>query len=605
MYEDPRHHPILNLICCGGIFVILSANGQGHPSSHVDAWARIETHLDIRVTLFLDDVLALQSIRGRADNSLIPAPLAAGAMEIFAETLPSLLMVYDADGRRVQGRIQERPTWQPARRGVDLEADGGLRLAWKLRYPWNQTHASFSIQHRFVEHRTRAPADMSESQDTPPIPAELRLRVRNAASGRRVDTVIDSHQPHTIVLPAGLSGFTNQQNQIPTTARFVVLPRRLVHEFTVPLVLVSEAIRLNEQETTSDIHYPTMDASITRKLAATWIQHKFQLLIDGRLSTPQSTFVGLLTAENEQIDDLQTIPLVGTRLGIRTTHDIHDDPLRVSVSWNNGPSHVREIHVHTIHGASSTWQLAECHNEDSGPGTLNYECNLQHNALLAGRRDNLKPLDSGGMMISESANLKFRDHQLWPAHSLDSILHWSMWVVLVVAGIAVVTGIRRKRRTWATTAMLTFVTVATLVITLPRRTVEPNPEIAALLLNQMLSRTYRAVLALNEQAAVDRLSEVLTDDMVETIFKQIAENAENAPFVRINDVQIASCTPQSFVSGEYAIFHCKWQIDGEIVHWGHRHQRNRLFTGVIRLDTMDSRYRIADISLESTESSKS
>ena len=604
MYKGLKHHSLLSLVGWTGILVVLSANGQGHPSSHVDAWARVETHLDIRVILFLDNVMALQSIHAQADNSLVPAPLAQGAMERFAETLPSLLMVFDADGRRLQGQVAELPQWQPARGGVDLKADASLRLAWKMRYPWNQAHASFSIQHRFVEHYMQPPADLSRSQDTPPVSTELRLRVRHAASGRRVDAVINSHQPHTIVLPRELSESNNQQNRTPATARFFVRPRRLVHEFTIPLVLVSEAIHLNQHELTTEIHYPKVDAAKIRKLAAACIQQNFQLLIDGHLSPPLSTFVDLLTAENEQIDNRQTVPLIGTRLGIRTTHEIRNDPLQAAVCWNNGPRHIREIQAHTLQGSNSTWQRAECRHEGPGSRTLNYECNLRHNTVLTGHRGRLTPLTLSGEAVPESDNLKFRDHRLWSEHSRVSVLHWSMWVLLIIAGFTIVVAVRRKRQTWGTTSVLTFVTVIVLVITLPRRTTEPNSETAALLLNQMLSRIYRTSLALNEQTTVDRLHEVLTDDVVETVFNQIGENAENPPFVRISDVRIANCTPRSFVGREYANFHCRWHVAGETLHWGHSRQRILPLAGTIRLETTDSKYRISDIRLEDTEPGK-
>ena len=600
MNADLRHYTVLTFICCGGMFILAGSDIQAHPSSHVDAWARIGTDLDIRVTLFLDHVLASQNVHSPDDNSPVPVDVVRSALERFAGTLPALLLVFDADGRRLQGHVSERPRWKPAGRGIDLQADAGLRLTWQLRYPWAQTNQWFSIRHSFVKHGTREPAARSELEAGPTVPTELRLRVRSEVSGRRVDTVIASHQPHTIVLPDESSGSTSQQNRTPATARFVVLPRLLVHEFTIPLVLVSDAIRHSEQQLNSESHHPTVDADTTCNLAAAWIQHEFELLIDGQLSVPHATHVDLLTADNEQIEDPHSIPLIGTRLGIRTTHRLDHAPRNAAVSWRNSPLNIMEVQIHTVHGqcsASRVVGLYEAPVED----TLNYECNLTGTAFPVAHRDVPTPSAPGGMTMTHGADVDLTHHQLWPGQTRELVFRWFTWVVLVVAGAGSITGFLRNRWSWVNTAMITLVAVAVVLLVMPHRALVPDPESAKTLLCEMLNRTYRAVLETDEQTAVEQLSEVLTDDMVESVFQQITGSTADGPFVRVRDVQIVTCTPQRFVYGERAWFRCQWQIDGEIVHWGHRHQRNMLHSGILLLESTDRGCRIADIRTESVE----
>ncbi|MEO2032684.1 MAG: hypothetical protein ABGZ35_11420 [Planctomycetaceae bacterium] len=588
----------IKLVCFSLLIVGLSGTCNAHPGSHVDAWARIDTHLDVRVTLFLDNVLAWQEIHRQPGDSLVPAAVARTAVERFDEILLTMLMIYDEDGHRLPARIDDRPVWEPAAAGLDLAADAGLRLSWTLRYPWQPQQRSFSVQHSFVEHRAEPAAETSSLPGNSPIPAELRLRVRDAHSGRRVDAVIGYHLPHTILLPVGETVSKNQQNHTPTSARFVLLPRVLIHEFATPLVLTSAAIDFPGQESSADRQHPTMDSVRTRELAADWVRNHCVVSIDGRAVAAQSIFVGFLTAENEQIEGSDSVPLIGTRLGIRTTHSIDGSPLHVEVSWDKAPRNVSQIQVHTTDGANSTSQVVECSNDVPNSASMGYKWNLPNRAALAGDDMDQKPFGHSRSAEVTTSGPHGSDEHLWRQPRAGGIVRWLPWAVLTIAIAGIIAGIRWRWRTSVTTATIVLAATGLLALSLTPRPTEPNAEFAGKLIDRMLQKVYRVVLVRDEQSAVEQLSEVLTDDMVENVFRQIAGSAENTPFVLISDVQVVSCATASFVPNELAGFNCEWHVDGEILHWGHRHQRKMLLTGTICVESHDRSCRISDISLE-------
>ena len=147
-----QQRSVLNSIWLVVVFVLIHGKGIAHPGSHVDVWARIGPHLDIRITLFLKDVMATEGIELSANGGHISLETAHRSLEQFGDGLRKMIVIYDADGHQLNSEIAEKPHWSVPPGGVDLAADSGLRLTWKLRYPWQLHQQSFSIRHRFVEH---------------------------------------------------------------------------------------------------------------------------------------------------------------------------------------------------------------------------------------------------------------------------------------------------------------------------------------------------------------------------------------------------------------------------------------------------------------------
>lgn len=134
--------------------------------------------------------------------------------------------------------------------------------------------------------------------------------------------------------------------------------------------------------------------------------------------------------------------------------------------------------------------------------------------------------------------------------------------------------------------------------------VHPDAGSATSLVDSMLKQIYHTTLIEQDELRVQRLSNVLTHDLVETLHQQLATaeaQPDTSPLVQIDEVQLTKCRTRSFFAPESADFDCAWQVNGQVFHWGHRHQRQLQLSGMIRLDTSDDRIRISQISLENVQ----
>lgn len=583
MNADFNHPPSLRHVCIALLAALYAADGEAHQGAHVDAWARIDTTLDIRVTLFLDDVLAAQNLHRQESNQLIAAADARQAMDRFEQTLPDLLTVYDANGRRLPAEVKERPRWKPADRGVDLQADGALRLTWQLRFPWQQNNQSFSVRHQFVSHNqslSSAPAEPTPSNE---LPTELRLRIKHMLSGRRLEANVAHHQPHTILLPSPLAQQTTRPGTV-ATAQFVVQPRRLTHEFSIPLAL---AINTLTTDSPTDHSHPQVGFATTQQLLAEWAMQHGRVTIDGVPCTPLSTTAHLLSANSEQIVDAPTVPLIGTRVGIRTIHPLLNVPQKITVSWDRLPSAIDQVQINALTDALSTSHIVEC--RERGPS----------NALTYHWSPTSPPSTT---QETRPVAVKFSSHDLWVSQPRGRLTTWSAWIMLGAAAVGITASIAKKRL--AIALVLGSLSVAATFL-LNTRTSEPDPQVAARLLTRMLDQSYRAVLTRDDETAVNQLSEVLSPEMVEAVFAQVVETVaadpRQAPLVRLNEVRVLTCTTKQFTASQHADFLCEWQVSGQVMHWGHQHQRTMHLTGTIRVDSANNDCRISGISMQSVQ----
>ncbi len=593
----------LNAGCVALLLCIGPPCCHAHPTSHIDAWARVGTHLNVRLTLFLDDVLATQGLHQSPNSQLLPAATVRTALAQFEHRIPVLFAIYDCHGQELSASIARRPQWKIPVSGVNILANAGLRLTWELNYPWMADSTSFSVRHRFTRHEEEAPADVKRSQQ-PVLPAELRLRVRSDHSGRRIAAVVGHHLPHTIVLPEALPESSSHQNQTPATAGFILLPTQLIHEFSVPLVLTPisnspEDVRPAQQTEASPAAInsilPRVDVSATIQLAEEWRRQHLRFEIDDVISDPQSCVIQLLTPENELIPPEASVPSIGTRLGIRTVYAINQFPRQVTVSWTAMPKEIQQVVLHSQTGTTATTQTVDQRHQGSVADLLTYSWEVPPRVEDP---DNIIPW-------TEAAD---------SGESFDAVRLWtrptgSLWVlgaaclILLAAAIVLIgsqTG--QRRRTSLTLAACCCLALVAAVACWPD--VRPDPDSATEILASMLKRVYFATLVEVDELRVRQLSGILTDDLVEVVHEQIASSqavSDNSPLIRIDGVQLTECSMHSFNSGRQATFDCQWQVDGQILHWGHRHQRQLRMLGLIRLDTAEDRIRISQISLNNVQ----
>jgi len=577
------------LICVAFLQCVSHQICHAHPTSHVDGWIRVSDQIAVRLTLFLDDVFATQDHLRSSADSVVSATDASIVLTNFKAQLPELFSVYDGQGRLLSATHVRSPRWKIPSGGVNLQADAGLRLTWELSYDWPANSTSFSVRHRFTQHGTDSLPDVSKAT----LPAELRLRVRSDKSGRRIASAISHHWPHTIVLPEAMPDSHSRQNEVPTTATFVLLPNKLIHEFSLPLL---------QAPITDDLEEAVPDLSTTREhnetpkdivaIAESWAKANLSLMINGTPAVPEAYFVQLLTAENSPLPASASVPSVGTRLGIRSLHTIDCAPARVSVNWTGMSPDLRQVVVHSQAGSTAQTQIIDQHDN---AGRISYDWTVPPTSVSSD-----DPTTSSFDEIDHSAASNSFWKQLGPTSWV-----WPVACVSLLAGLCIsFTGSNRWRHLRRAGIAMVAGSCLFMAAIAHWSDVHPDAGSATSLVDSMLKQIYHTTLIEQDELRVQRLSNVLTHDLVETLHQQLATaeaQPDTSPLVQIDEVQLTKCRTRSFFAPESADFDCAWQVNGQVFHWGHRHQRQLQLSGMIRLDTSDDRIRISQISLENVQ----
>lgn len=565
---------------------------EAHPTSHIDAWIRVGDQINVRLTLFLDDMLATQTGLAVPTQTRMSATAIRAAQSNFEERLPELLSVFDAHGQILAVARIKSPRWKIPSDGMEIEANAGLRLTWELIFDRPADTVSFSVQHRFTQHSLDSRLDAAK----PAPPAELRLRVRSDTSGRRIVSTISHHLPHTIVLPEALSKSDFRQNDVPATATFILLPGRLIHELSIPLSLTPfltskrnarSNILLIDTDSPENISVPE-----TIRHAKRWAGKNLFLQTNDTVSIPESCSIELLTARNEPLPPTASISSVGTRLGIRSVHVIDNAPTSVSVKWSNMPPELSQVVVHSHTASTSGTRLVDQSDND---GTMCYDWIVPSQSRTGNDRPTLP--SAAGVAVSQS-------HSIWNRRQPAPWV-WPIVCMSLLAGLGIAwCGSNRRRPIRQFGLTISVGSCCVMAATAHWSDVHPDSDSAATVLNSLLNQVYRATLTEHDELRVRQLSLVLTDELVETLHEHLAAaDAESgiSPLAEINDVNLSKCEARSFVAGTSAQFECEWQVSGQILHWGHQHQRQLALAGVIQLETTDDRFRISRISVENVQ----
>ncbi len=567
--------------------------GLAHVTSHVDAWMRIDDAMRLRLVVYLDDVVAWHQQRahrrsigasaGRPESKSAPgfepkqiaAQDAERALEAFTDELPELVEIYDASGRIRRGHVVRTPDWKPSGGSVDLRAEGGLRLAWAMEYPWPGDEASFSIQHHFLRH-PQPGVDIPDWQ-----PAELRLHVRDEASRRRIDCQIGHHYPHTILLPKSAVGDERRLTQVPVSARLILLPRQLHHEFTIPAVLLTE---------TDPVSGPAQPLNRLRRLA----KRSFRVTIDGISVVPDQVSVHLLTANNELISaETGREPIIGRRAGVRMVFAVDSRPETVEVVWNRLPPVVEGLNVHTLAGSVSTSTVLD--PVQTGPSGTDYRY-IWHPPPAVVQSDRSK---------TDRRTVSIRHSDLWITDAPRAIPPFAVGAAGMGLSVVCLAAVRISGRqiAWGWyLAPLVVAGAAALCARLVPPAVQPRPD-AARTIERMLAEVYRAATISDPDESVDRLRSVLTDSLADSVFQTaVTQPDDQGPMIEVTRLHVTVCRPLSWKGPDTVQFLCGWNVNGDILHWGHRHQRRLFLEGTIRLVRCGSEYRITDIALHEQRS---
>jgi hypothetical protein len=131
---------------------------------------------------------------------------------------------------------------------------------------------------------------------------------------------------------------------------------------------------------------------------------------------------------------------------------------------------------------------------------------------------------------------------------------------------------------------------------------EARPVVAML-----LTDTYLAFNLPDEDAAFDRLTHNLSEDLVPEVYldsrRRLAAGTRKGAEVTVKDVSVMSIEASIAVDSadETYTYPCKWVVTARVKHWQHIHDRQNIYLGILTLRMEDDRWKICDIELLSEE----
>ncbi|MEZ6130506.1 MAG: hypothetical protein R3C59_17610 [Planctomycetaceae bacterium] len=598
---------------------LLCSTAFAHPVSHTDAWIRVsDSVVHVKLNVFLDDV-ARHQVSGEQQTQITASELQQ-AIRQHTGTLLHQLHIFDQNGLPLSVQVTSIPEWTPHAETVDLTADSSLKLSWELEFAVPPTGlTALCFLHQFTHPTLTAPG-------------ELRLHVQH--SGRRIDAVIAPGRPHTILLPTNAdTGDAEPLNPNAASSLLIMSPTGIVHEFTAPLLLLDAAwppaAELRRQSTDVNIgEAPNLtDAAIpdsSRQQIKDWFLNQTAILVNGRKVMPLDVGVDFFPADGPSADgslstsvEQQPVPLFGTQVGVQLRFPRASDLQTLQLEFLSAPGLFSELTVGVVTSTQQMSELVSFGSEspdfagaetDAGNANSGAEAadkavaltfvwhapsaDVESNVLLT------KPVTEDDRFMQDAVMpdlLTVRHHQ--PA------LPGRVLAVLAIGLIGVATWRRSRctrrshRMVWLAIGIIVAVAG---VLLLPRTIVQFHPNVASRLTESLLRRVYESAMQPSEETAVAELSQVLHDDLVESVYVQMLESlsmsSNDGLLIDVQKVSLESQHLQpALTTPDEVTTACRWRVTGSIHHWGHRHVRELLLEAQIRLSRSGSDWKIGAI----------
>ena len=553
-----------------------------HPVSHTDAWVKVGDRVQVRLNVFLDDVLLHQGCLTPEIKSIATAKVQK-AIRDHSDTLLRQLRVFDRRGIPLVGEVVKVPSWRTEEAGVDLVADASLKLTWDLIYSFesvNDAMGSLVFVHDFTHESLQQPG-------------ELRLHLQVKSNGKRIDAVIPPATPHTVVFPSG----TDAENvQVVTdansaTSRVLIGPAHVTHEFTAPLLLMDSAWSDAKEFSLSSGGSLTDDRSVQTAIDTSevakikqqltdWFLDNTTVSIDGSKLVPSSVTVQFLPAAmapgataEEYVSESNHLPMFGTLVGIRVVHPRGRSLKEIELTWVKSPGAFYEAMIYVVTARESVSQLVSVLTSTRfGENVLDFHWSAPSSGI--GK--------VAGVIRSE------RD-----GHSISAVLRTVGYplVARIMAGLLlcfilclVVTLFRKNV---SLLSLIVFPVAYVLLVIFVVRHLGTNRIVVdiprATLMSQMLLLTvYESFLDIDELAVLAKLEDVLHDDFAEDVYLGMVSTiaADEDPLLDIQDVNVqAFVAIEDLCSASTITADCEWSVEGIVQHWGHFHRRTLAMSG--------------------------
>lgn len=587
------------------VMALFCSAASAHPVSHTDAWVKVGDRVDVRLNVFLDDIVRHQ-IGDPEEHNLISAVDLQKAIARHGGTLLGALKIFDEFGLPLSASVTKLPRWKPTIPEINLSENTLLKLTWDLQFSFSTPEVEREIQ------RSNRSLCFLHSFTHPDLdaPGELRLHLQHVASGKRIDAVVAPSRPHTVVLSTETNSISESAPDTNgATSRIVVAPFEVVHEFTAPLLLLqdvwSPAKGLLEQSSSAEAtsFLTTVDEvgqQQAKQQINSWMRSNTQLQIGGVDLFPLSVTVDLFApgqtpdrADERPKSKSADLPLYGTLVGVRLRYPPVDSSNPIKLFFRAAPGDFQQLTVEVIsrNGVSSEQaSFGDVADESSDKDTLSFAWDA--NRLVQPEFPQLSE------PVTVAAGTEVVAVEIRRPGIRGLLLGLTGFLFCVGAGFIKQGLSFSKARTCVLVG--TTVLIGCLAIVPDSKLVVDQGSLSRLA-QQVLSNVYLATMQSSETEAIDALSGVLEAELVETVYLDMSQtfsgSADEGLLIDVGNVTVksaemtAAAESRELVKGNF-----EWEVDGVIQHWGHRHSREFRLSGEITLARHDEGWKIRTIS---------
>jgi len=570
--------------------------------SHTDAWVKVTDTIEVKLNVFLDDVVRHQI--GNAEKlTQIPADEMSAAVKAHSATLLSQLRIFDDYGNPLSVAIRKLPKWKAENESVSLAAAAALKLTWVLEFqPQGDTPDSLCFVHSFTH------PDLTS-------PGELRLHVQYEASAKRVDAVVAPGRPHTIQTPLkALADSGPESDRNLATSRIVVSPLGVVHEFMAPLLLLDAAwppaAEFRQQitdPTTASIptNIQSADVDGTTQQITQWMTTHVVLRTDGMVVSPENVVTEIFPAGGPEADTEEAsnsspefgLPLFGTLVGVRMTFAAAPDTKQISLTFLESPGDFSDLTTELCTSTSTRSVVVPIASvqQDSNSEEPAVEYHFSLDQQSTGKPD--RQPDPESASLSNSQQIPITSEYRTPGKIGMGIGAGTLLLALGFLGVT-------KQRMSKSASRMVVIIAAIMGLLCAYQIADTrysgNLNAASALTESLLARAYRAVMQPSERQAVEELHEVLNADLSEEVYlgmlQSLQTDSDSGLVVEIDTVELHSLQisdpPES---ADQLKTQCVWRVRGIVQHWGHRHFRDLSMAGQITLVNSNNRWKIQAI----------
>lgn len=589
--NHPAAAPVIAWCCC-------ALTAIAHPVSHTDAWVKVSDVIDVRLNIFLDDVLRHQAELS-TNQTTVSRSQSIGAVAQHGRTLLKQLQIFDADGRRLIGRVMSVPEWQPNSEVIDLTTDASLKLSWTLQFvPAESQDGAFrrlSFVHAF-SHR-----DLTQ-------PGELRLHLQHKPANRRIDAILAPEIPHTIILATESSRreTTGSTDINISASRIVVAPNEIIHEFTAPLLLLDvawpQAIDFRGKLLAGPFnggHFDPATLQDARQQIATWLQSHCKLRLNDESAPPTDVAVEFFRSPADSFSAMdtlvkadETVPIIGTRVGARVRFPSTQRIESVELMFAESPGHFNQLTVDVVTATERQTQIVDCNrNVENGAAGLRFRWDRNLNITPAAS-------DTALQVSAVAMNSPVRVALRRPGRLglLSCLVCTAIGFGIWLTGSA-----KRSHPTVSYGCGAALVLSVVLLFVAPDAVHHVDHKRAGHLVEQLLSNVYRAIAGGDTDALAEGLSTALDEDLAEQIYLSTVQclhtDQTDGVLINFTKTSVLSIAADEQMSTPRNVYvDCTWLVNGSVYHWGHIHERQMRFSGEIVLSCDNNTWKIASLS---------